>query len=100
VETEFPTEEEDASSVVGEVAETTRRSLETLDFGVQPFGHRIGNAVLVISQQMLQVALEQVRHFYDWRELTATDPAKPVFEEPPRPAHFLIFPEFGEQFLA
>ncbi len=38
-----------------------------------------------------------MRHFHDWRELTTTYPAKPVFEKPPRPAHFLIFPELGKQ---
>ena len=45
METEFPTEEEDARAVVGEVAEATRRSLEALDFRVQPFGHRLEGAL-------------------------------------------------------
>src|ERR1035441_2501844 len=82
VEIELSAEEQDANPVVLEVAEATCRRLEALDLGVQSFSDRIGNVMLKVSQQVVQMTLEHLCHFDNRLEAAAAHPAKPIFEKP------------------
>jgi hypothetical protein len=68
-------------------------------FEFNSFGHRVGDVVPQIGQQIVQMTPEQLRHFRRWLESASVHPSKPIFEESPRPAFFLILPELREQFL-
>lgn len=99
VETELPTEKNDANPVVPKVAEAMRVGFDALNFRVQSFGHRVGDVMLPISQQIFRVALEHLGHFHQRLEPPPAHPAKPILEKPPRPAFFLIVPEPFKWFL-
>ena len=82
-----------------EVSKASCSRFDALDFRVQPFRDRVGDAVLQIVQQVLKMALEHLGHV-DHRIHTASAyPAIPILEKPPSPAFLLIFPELGEQLL-
>ena len=52
-------EEEDASAVVVEVAEAACGGLEGLDGRIERLGHGVGDAVVEVGVQTVQVCLER-----------------------------------------
>ena len=48
-EVEFATEEEDASPIIGEGTEASRRCFDGLNAAVEPFAHRIGDVMFKIG---------------------------------------------------
>ena len=57
---EFPTEEEDASSVVVEAAEAACIGLYGLDFRVEALGEGIRDRMLEVGEKIDQVGLERL----------------------------------------
>jgi hypothetical protein len=46
VEIELSAEEKNTNAIVPELAEASSDGFDALDFGVQAFGHRVGDAML------------------------------------------------------
>ena len=72
---------------------------EALDLGVKTLGHRIGDGVSEIGQQIFEMNFEHSRDVFNWSEPTADRPAVPAIKEAFGLRGVKTAPEFSEEFL-
>ena len=96
VEIEPSEEEEDASAVVVEVAEAACGGLEGLDGGVERLGHGVGDAVVEVGEQAVQVFFEREGDLLDRLKLAAPGFLIPLGEVQLRLGQARAFPEADE----
>ena len=78
VKIELSTEEEDADSVVEVRAKAAGVGLDRLDLRVESLAHRVGDGMAQVSDDVLKVPLQHLRHFDDGFEPAAAGPPKPA----------------------
>ena len=80
-EIEFSAEEENASSVVEEVAEASGIGLDRLDLGVEAFCHGISDRKAHKVQKALEVAFEHLGDRLDFMQSAADRPSIPFLKD-------------------
>ena len=80
-EIESAAEEQDACAIIFEAAEAAGVGFECLDLGVKALGERIGDTVLEVGEQAVEMCFERLGYLLHFRQATAHDTAIPFLKE-------------------
>ena len=93
VAVEFSAIEKDSGAVVAKVSETPSIRFDVLDFGVNAFTESIGDRMLDVGDDVLEMSFDHLGDSDDGFELATTGPPEPFFEKAPGRFFIVVGPE-------
>ena len=91
--------EVNGNSIMSTIAISTSQPFYFLDLAVEAFPQSIGNAMLGVGNNVVQMIFNRTCSILDRLQTTANRPTVPIFEEMMHPTRCLVAPEISKVFF-